>query len=125
MLYHCLLVSTYRGKARQVGGALWERPLIGGMDTAFMKVSLSYREKLKQADKEAKATVVVLILTIAVWLLCGIGLSGSDIVIFHTPIWIVGGTIGTWIFTVFACIFLAKRVFVNFNLDEEGEGDNE
>lgn len=90
-----------------------------------MKAVLSYREKMKQANKEAKATVVVLILTIVVWFICGIGLSGSDIVIFHTPLWIIGGTVGTWIFAIVACVFLAKRVFVNFNLEEEGECNDE
>ncbi|MEG0071478.1 MAG: DUF997 family protein [Raoultibacter sp.] len=90
-----------------------------------MRPPLSYREKLKQADKEARATVVALVLTIAVWLVCGMGLSCFDLTLFHTPLWIVGGTIGTWIFAVAACVFLAKRVFVNFDLGEEGEDDHE
>ena len=38
--------------------------------------SMTYREKLLQADREAKAAVVGLVLTIVVWLVCGIGLSG-------------------------------------------------
>ena len=54
----------------------------------------TYREKLLQANREAKATVVVLVLTVLVWIAGGFGLAGLDIEIFETPIWIIGGTIG-------------------------------
>ena len=85
---------------------------------------LSYKEKLDQATKEAKATVVALIAVVAVWILLGFGLAGSDITLFHTPIWVIGGTVGTWLFTIAVCVFLAKKVFMDFDLGEE-EVDNE
>ena len=85
---------------------------------------LTYKEKLDQATKEAKATVVALIAVVAVWILLGFGLAGSDIVLFHTPIWVIGGTVGTWLFTIAVCVFLAKKVFMDFDLGDE-EADNE
>jgi len=84
---------------------------------------LTYKEKLDQATKEAKATVVALIAVVAVWILLGFGLVGSDIVLFHTPIWVIGGTVGTWLFTVAVCVFLAKKVFMDFDLGEEEVDD--
>ena len=86
-----------------------------------MKASkqLSYKEKLQQASKEAKATVIALIAVVVVWILLGFGLAGSNITLFHTPLWVIGGTIGTWIFTIIVCVFLAKKVFMDFDLDEE------
>ena len=56
---------------------------------------LSYKEKHAQANKEAIATVVALLVTIVVWCICGFGLAGLDVQLFHTPLWVLGGTIGT------------------------------
>lgn len=79
---------------------------------------MTYREKLLQADREAKAAVVGLVLTIVVWLACGIGLSGLDVKVFGTPLWIIGGTLGTWAFSIVVAVVLGKRVFVDFDLDD-------
>lgn len=81
--------------------------------------SMTYREKLAQADREAKAAVVGLVLTIVVWLVCGIGLSGLDVKVFGTPLWIIGGTLGTWAFSIVVAVVLGKRVFLDFDLDDE------
>lgn len=81
--------------------------------------SMTYREKLLQADREAKAAVVCLVLTIVVWLMCGIGLSGLDVKVFGTPLWIIGGTLGTWAFSIVVAVVLGKRVFVDFDLDDD------
>ena len=81
--------------------------------------SMTYREKLLQADREAKAAVVCLVLTIVVWLVCGIGLSGLDVKVFGTPLWIIGGTLGTWAFSIVVAVVLGKRVFVDFDLDDD------
>ncbi|MDO5042366.1 MAG: YhdT family protein [Slackia sp.] len=86
---------------------------------------LSYRQKMLQANKEAKATLVALVLCIVVWAIGGFGLAGLDIEVFGTPVWIIGGTIGTWVFSIAAAVFLAKRVFADFDLDEEEEARHE
>ncbi len=84
----------------------------------------TYREKLLQANREAKATVVVLALTIVVWIALGFGLSGLDVQLFHTPIWVFGGTVGVWVFSIVAVVLLRKFVFQDFDLgEEEEEGD--
>ena len=80
---------------------------------------LTYKQKHEQANKEAIATVVALIITIVVWAVCGFGLAGLDITLFHTPIWIIGGTVGTWICSIVVVVVLAKKVFVGFDLDDE------
>lgn len=80
---------------------------------------LSYREKMLQANREAKAAVVGLALTTVVWIVLGFGLSGCDAELFGTPVWVVGGTVGTWIFAIAVSVVLGCRVFKDFDLDEE------
>lgn len=88
------------------------------------KQIVTYAEKMRQANREAKATLVALVAIVLVWLVCGIGLAGSDIEVFHTPIWIIGGTIGTWFSAIVAAVVLVKGIFVDFDLDDEGEEDD-
>ena len=83
----------------------------------------TYREKMTQANREAKATLVVLALTVIVWIALGFGLSGLDIQLFHTPIWVFGGTIGVWIFSIIAVVVLRTCVFQDFDLGDEEEGE--
>lgn len=83
----------------------------------------SYKEKLAQANREARATVVALIATIIVWIVLGFGLAGLDVQLFHTPLWVIGGTLGTWLFAIAVCVFLERRVFVDFSLDDEEAGE--
>lgn len=85
----------------------------------------TYREKMAQANREAKATVVALALTVIVWIVLGFGLSGFDVELFHTPIWVFGGTIGVWVFSIVVVVVLRKCVFQDFDLDEEGEGERD
>lgn len=85
------------------------------------KRTYTYAEKLVQANKEAKATVVALILTVLVWIIGGFGLAGVDVQIFGTPIWIISGTLGVWVFAMLVTVVLSKLVFKDFDLDEEAE----
>ena len=79
----------------------------------------TYADKLAQATREAKATGVALVATIVAWVLLGFGLAGLDVQVFHTPLWVVGGTIGTWLFSIAVCMYLERRVFVDIDLDDE------
>lgn len=83
----------------------------------------SYHDKMKQANREAKATIVSLVVIVAVWLVGGFGLSGLDIKLWGTPLWIIGGCVGTWIAAIVVAVVLVKRVFVDFDLDDEAEGE--
>ena len=80
---------------------------------------LTYKQKHEQANREALATVVALGVTIVVWIACGFGLAGLDVQVFHTPLWIVGGTLGTWACAIVVSVVLAKKFFVGFELDDE------
>jgi len=71
----------------------------------------SYRDKLAQTNREAKAT--------AVWLVGGFGLAGFDVQLFGTPLWIIAGCMGTWVAAVIAAVVLARFVFADFPLDDE------
>ena len=82
---------------------------------------LTYKQKHEQANREALATVVALAVTIVVWIACGFGLAGLDVQVFHTPLWVVGGTLGTWACAIVVSVVLAKRVFVGFDLEDEVE----
>ncbi len=79
----------------------------------------TYGQKLKQANREAVATVVGLVVTIFVWAVCGFGLAGLDVELFHTPLWIVTGTLGSWACAVVVAIVLARRFFADFDLDDD------
>ena len=79
------------------------------------------KQIFKQIKKEAKATAVVLALVIGVWCVLGFGVSRLDITFFHTPLWAITGCVGTWIFSILAVWWLIKRVFRDFDLDEEEE----
>ena len=82
---------------------------------------LTYKQKHEQANREAIATVVALAITIIVWIACGFGLAGLDITLFHTPLWVIGGTLGTWICSIVVVAVLAKKFFVGFDLDSGEE----
>ena len=82
---------------------------------------LTYKQKHEQANREALATVVALVITIVVWAVCGFGLSGLDITVFHTPLWVIGGTIGTWACAIVVSVVQAKKLFVGFDLDDDEE----
>ncbi|NPD31682.1 YhdT family protein [Eggerthellaceae bacterium zg-997] len=81
----------------------------------------TYAAKLRQADREARATVVALAITVAVWVAAGFGLSGLDVRIAHTPLWVIGGTVGTWLCAIACAVYLANRVFVDVDLDHHAD----
>lgn len=83
----------------------------------------TYAAKMRQANREALATVAALFVIVVAWLSWGIGLADSDIELFSTPIWIIGGCVGTWIVAVLAAIVLGCGVFANFSLEDEAEAE--
>ena len=78
----------------------------------------TYAQAMRQANKESRATVVALACIIVVWLVGGFGLAGTDIWVFHTPLWVIGGCVAPWIAAVVAAVVLGRRVFADFDLDE-------
>ena len=78
-------------------------------------------EKFRQANREAKATVVAAAAVIIFWCLAGFGLADSDITFWNTPLWVWGGCVGTWLFAILVTAILTSKVFVNFDLDADKE----
>lgn len=76
-------------------------------------------DKFRQANKEAKATVIATILVIIFWWIAGFGLADIQISFLHTPLWVWGGCVGTWLFAILVTLYLTKYVFKNFDLDDE------
>jgi uncharacterized membrane protein YhdT len=76
-------------------------------------------DKFRQANREAKATVVAAAAVIVFWCLAGFGLADSEITFLHTPLWVWGGCVGTWLFAILVTVFLSERVFKNFDLDSK------
>lgn len=66
-------------------------------------------DKFRQANREALATVIATIAVIIFWCLTGFGLADSDITFWHTPLWVWGGCVGTWLFAIAVTVFRLRR----------------
>lgn len=80
-------------------------------------------DKFKQIAKEARAVLWALLAIIVFWVVAGLGISRLDITIFHTPLWVITGCIGTWVFSVILVVFMMKRIFKDFSLEEEDDDE--
>ena len=69
-----------------------------------------YRERMSQANKEAKVSLVGVAIVIVCWLLFGFGLYG------------VMGCLGTWIVAMIVSVILATKVIEDCPLDEDDFG---
>lgn len=78
-------------------------------------------DKFRQANKEAKATVLATVAVIVFWTLAGFGLASSNIKILSTPIWVWAGCVGSWIFACFVAFYLANYVCKDMSFDDEEE----
>lgn len=85
---------------------------------------MTYKDKLQQANKEAKSAVVALFLTVLVWIISGFGVAQFNITIFNTPLWIITGCFGTWIFAIIAAVIMSKYVFKDIELDDDSGDSN-
>ena len=83
---------------------------------------MTRKEKFDQAAREAKAVGVGLILIILFWIISGFGVSRLGITVWHTPLWVITGCVGTWVFSIVLVTCIVKKVFKDFALDEE-DGD--
>ena len=85
----------------------------------------SYAQKLAQANKEAKAAVIGLVITVVAWIALGFGLSGLDVSIAHTPLWVIGGTVGTWVVAMVISWWMSTKVIADYDLDDEPAAEGE
>ncbi|HIT61778.1 MAG TPA: YhdT family protein [Candidatus Fimousia stercorigallinarum] len=82
---------------------------------------MSLKEKYRQIKKEAAVCVIGLIVLIIFWIVAGFGVSRLDITVYHTPLWAITGCIGTWLFSVVMVVWMIKKVFKDFSLEDEDE----
>ena len=80
-------------------------------------------EQFRQANREAKTTVVATVVVILFWIVSGFGLAGSDIVIFDTPIWVIGGCIASWLFAVVVAWWLAEYVIKDMDAEDNSAAE--
>jgi len=80
---------------------------------------MSYKDKFVQMDKEARASLIGVLITLAWFWIIPVALNGSGKTIAGMPAWYVVGAFGTFIVSIIVSIVLAKFVFVDFELDED------
>ena len=78
-------------------------------------------EKFRQANREAKATVLATAAVIIFWCLAGFGLANCNITILSTPLWIWGGCVGSLIFACLVAYYLANFVCKDVSFEDEDE----
>lgn len=87
-----------------------------------MKVRMSREQKDKQIRKEARATLILFLICFVWNVGFAYGLSGSGARLFGLPVWWLISTPGMFVIAVIGVIYLLKRVFVNFDLEDGEEG---
>lgn len=84
------------------------------------KVPKTRKEKEKQIRKESKASLILFLICVAWSIGFAYGLSGrSQATLWGLPLWWVISVPGLFILSTVGVIFLIKKVFVNFDLDDE------
>ena len=82
---------------------------------------MTREEKDIQIRKEAKATIILFVICFLWHVGFGYLLSGSGITVFGLPLWWILSTPGVFVVAVVGVIYLLKKVFVNFSLEDEEE----
>ena len=80
---------------------------------------MTREEKNRQIRKEALATIGLFLLCFAWHVGFGYGLANVKVEVFGLPLWWVVSTPGLLVVAVVGVIFLTKKVFVNFDLEDE------
>ncbi len=86
-----------------------------------MKHPMTHEERNRQLRKEALATFLLFLICFVWNVGFAYGLSGCPITLFHLPLWWILSTPGVFVVAVAGVIFLLKKVFVNFDFEEETE----
>ena len=87
-----------------------------------MKVHLTREQKDKQIRKEARATLILFLICFVWNVAFAYGLSGSGARLFGLPVWWLVSTPGMFVIAVIGVVYLLKKVFVNFDLEDDEEG---
>lgn len=85
---------------------------------------MNRKEKFKQANREANATWLALLIVIVFWCAAGFGLADVKVEFFQTPLWVWAGCIGTWLFAIAVSVILANHIFKDMDLDDKEDEIN-
>ncbi len=85
---------------------------------------MNRKEKFKQANREANATWLALLIVIVFWCVAGFGLADVKVEFFQTPLWVWAGCIGTWLFVIVVSVVLANCIFKDMDLDDKEDEIN-
>ena len=83
---------------------------------------MSREQKDAQVRREARATLILFAICFLWNVLLAYALSGSGIRIGGLPLWWLVSVPGMFVVAVVGVVYLLKKVFVNFNLEDEEEG---
>lgn len=83
---------------------------------------MSREQKDAQVRREARATLILFAICFLWNVLFAYALSGSGIRIGGLPLWWFVSVPGMFVVAVVGVVYLLKKVFVNFNLEDEEEG---
>ena len=83
---------------------------------------MSREQKDAQVRREARATLILFAICFLWNVLLAYALSGSGIRIGGLPLWWLVSVPGMFVVAVVGGVYLLKKVFVNFNLEDEEEG---
>ena len=86
---------------------------------------MTREEKNMQIRKEARATAILFCICFVWHVGFGYLLSGSGITVAGLPLWWILSTPGVFVVAVIGVIYLLKKVFVNFSLEDEDEAAGE
>ncbi len=87
-----------------------------------MKVQMNREQKENQIRKEARATLILFLICFVWNVGFAYGLSGTGARLFGLPVWWLISTPGMFLIAVIGVVFLLKKVFVNFDLEDGEEG---
>ena len=79
-------------------------------------------QKDEQVRREAKATLILFLVCFVWSVATAYGLSGVHIRIGGIPLWWMVSVPGMFVIAIVGVVYLLKKVFVNFSLDDEEEG---
>lgn len=80
---------------------------------------MTYSEKHRQIEKEAKYTWILFVICFIWWCVTGWGLGNVKIYFLHLPLWFWLCVIGTYLIGCVGTWILVKKVFVNFDLGDD------
>ncbi|MDO4489740.1 MAG: YhdT family protein [Lachnospiraceae bacterium] len=85
---------------------------------------LTKQEKHQQCVREIRATLLVVAICCAWHIITAFALNGTGLYFLGMPAWFSVSVFGTIVIALAGVGFLLKKVFVDFEYDEEEEGKN-